>query len=116
MSILLLVLHQRWWMSGVWKKTVKLQCSGFTVSRQGNSVAGGQPFKDEPQGHSLESKSPFEWGGVSDTAVIRRPKGWVGPGALPTPSHGGSISQVHSSAFTHKAGSLPLTCQPSSQH
>ena len=75
MSILLLVLHQRWWMSGVWKKTVKFQCSGFTVSRLGNSVAGGQPFKDEPQGHSLESKSPFEWGGVSDTSCYKETQG-----------------------------------------
>ena len=47
-------------------------------------------------------------------AVKRRPKGWVGPLALPTPSQGGPISQVHASAFTHKAGSPPLICQPSS--
>ena len=47
-------------------------------------------------------------------AVKRRPKGWVGPLALPTPSQGGPISQVHASAFTHKAGSPPLICEPSS--
>ena len=67
MSILLLFLHQRRWMSRLWKKNVKFQCSRLTVSRQGNSVAGGQPFKDEPQGHSPERKSPFDQGGDSDT-------------------------------------------------
>lgn len=67
MSILLLVLHQRWWMSGLWKKNVKFQCPSLTVSGQGNSVAGGQPFKDEPHWHSPERKSPFERGGDSDT-------------------------------------------------
>ena len=44
----------------------------------------------------------------------RRLKGWMGPRALPTPGHSGPISQAHSSAITHKEGSLPLTCQPSS--
>lgn len=70
MSTLLLVLHQRWWTSRVWKKTVKFQYSGLTVSRQGNSVAGGQPFKDEPKRHSPESKSPFERGGEKETQGV----------------------------------------------